>query len=148
MTNGNRPNCYEMFDPLNQPSNLSFQHATVTAYQVVASSTRSSTNGPDMADTASIAETTRSDQTANVVVTIISDNRMLIGVSHATVTPLVCYYYYYYYVIWGTHLVQRGGVEETARARVRWAMFKELSPILMARGASYHICIDLVSRVC
>ena len=35
----------------------------------------------------------------------------------------------------------RGGVEEAARARVRcaWAKFKELSPILTARGASYHI---------
>ena len=34
-----------------------------------------------------------------------------------------------------------GGVEEAARARVRcaWAKFKELSPILTARGASYGI---------
>ena len=34
-----------------------------------------------------------------------------------------------------------GGVEEVARARVRcaWAKFMELSPILTARGASYHI---------
>ena len=34
-----------------------------------------------------------------------------------------------------------GGVEEVARARVRcaWAKFKELSPILTARGASYRI---------
>ena len=34
-----------------------------------------------------------------------------------------------------------GGVEEAARARVRcaWAKFKELSPILTARGASYRI---------
>ena len=34
-----------------------------------------------------------------------------------------------------------GGVEEAARARVRcaWAKFKELSPILTARGASYPI---------
>ena len=34
-----------------------------------------------------------------------------------------------------------GGVEEAARARVRcaWAKFKELSPILTARGASYCI---------
>ena len=33
------------------------------------------------------------------------------------------------------------GVEEAARARVRfaWAKFKELSPILTARGASYRI---------
>ena len=32
-------------------------------------------------------------------------------------------------------------MEEAARARVRcaWAKFKELSPILMARGASYRI---------
>ena len=32
-------------------------------------------------------------------------------------------------------------MEEAARARVRcaWAKFKELSPILTARGASYHI---------
>ena len=32
-------------------------------------------------------------------------------------------------------------MEEAARARVRcaWAIFKELSPILTARGASYHI---------
>ena len=34
-----------------------------------------------------------------------------------------------------------GGVEEAARAQVRcaWAKFKELSPILTARGASYRI---------
>ena len=34
-----------------------------------------------------------------------------------------------------------GGMEEAARARVRcaWAKFKELSPILTARGASYRI---------
>ena len=34
-----------------------------------------------------------------------------------------------------------GGVEEAARARVRcaWAKFKELSPILTARGAPYRI---------
>ena len=34
-----------------------------------------------------------------------------------------------------------GSVEETAIARVRcaWAKFKELSHILTARGASYHI---------
>ena len=33
------------------------------------------------------------------------------------------------------------GQQEAARARVRcaWAKFKELSPILKARGASYHI---------
>ena len=33
------------------------------------------------------------------------------------------------------------GLEEAARARVRcaWARFKELSPILSARGASYRI---------
>ena len=32
-------------------------------------------------------------------------------------------------------------MEEAARARVRcaWEKFKELSPILMARDASYHI---------
>ena len=34
-----------------------------------------------------------------------------------------------------------GGVGEVARARVRcaWAKFKELSPILTAQGASYHM---------
>ena len=34
-----------------------------------------------------------------------------------------------------------GGAEEAVRARVRraWAKFKELSPILTARGASYRI---------
>ena len=34
-----------------------------------------------------------------------------------------------------------GGVEETASTRVRcaWAKFKELSPILVARGTLYHI---------
>ena len=39
--------------------------------------------------------------------------------------------------IWATHL----GQEEAARARVRcaWAKFKELSPDLTARGASYRI---------
>ena len=44
-----------------------------------------------------------------------------------------------------------GGVEETARARVRcaWAKFKELYPILMARGASYHINIKgKIYRTC
>ena len=44
-----------------------------------------------------------------------------------------------------------GGVVEAARARVRcaWAKFKELSPILTVRGASYRIkgSIVLVSRV-
>ena len=37
-------------------------------------------------------------------------------------------------------LVAGGGVDEAARARVRcaWAKFKELSPILTARGASYY----------
>ena len=47
------------------------------------------------------------------------------------------------------------GVEEATRARVRcaWAKFKELSPILTARGASYRLkgkiykacaqCIDI-----
>ena len=37
--------------------------------------------------------------------------------------------------------LEAGGVEEAARARVRcaWAKFKELSPILTARGASYRI---------
>ena len=41
----------------------------------------------------------------------------------------------------GDTLGAGGGVEEAARARVRcaWAKFKELSPILTARGASYHI---------
>ena len=41
----------------------------------------------------------------------------------------------------GDTLGAGGDVEEAARARVRcaWAKFKELSPILTARGASYHI---------
>ena len=41
----------------------------------------------------------------------------------------------------GDTLGAGGGVEEAARARVRcaWAKFKELSPILTAWGASYHI---------
>ena len=41
----------------------------------------------------------------------------------------------------GDTLGAGGGVEEAARARVRcaWAKFKELSPILTARGALYHI---------
>ena len=41
----------------------------------------------------------------------------------------------------GDTLGAGGGIEEAARARVRcaWAKFKELSPILTARGASYHI---------
>ena len=41
----------------------------------------------------------------------------------------------------GDTLGAGGGVEEAARARVRcaWAKFKELSPILTARSASYHI---------
>ena len=41
----------------------------------------------------------------------------------------------------GDTLGAGGGVEEVARARVRcaWAKFKELSPILTARGASYRI---------
>ena len=41
----------------------------------------------------------------------------------------------------GDTLEARGGVEEAVRARVRsaWATFKELSPILTARGASYRI---------
>ena len=30
-------------------------------------------------------------------------------------------------------------MEETARARCAWAKFKELSPILVACGASYHM---------
>ena len=40
--------------------------------------------------------------------------------------------------IFMVHLGAGGGVEEAARARVRcaWAKFKELSPILTARGAS------------
>ena len=39
----------------------------------------------------------------------------------------------------GDTLGMGGGVDEAARARVRcaWAKFKELSPILTARGASY-----------
>ena len=41
----------------------------------------------------------------------------------------------------GNTLGEGGCVEEAARARVRcaWAKFEELSPILTARGASYHI---------
>ena len=41
----------------------------------------------------------------------------------------------------GNTLGAGGGVEEAARARVRcaWVKFKELSPILTARGASYRI---------
>ena len=41
----------------------------------------------------------------------------------------------------GDRLGAGGDVEEAARARVRsaWAKFKELSPILTARGASYRI---------
>ena len=41
----------------------------------------------------------------------------------------------------GDTLGVRGGVEEATRAIVRcaWAKFKELFPILTARGASYHI---------
>ena len=41
----------------------------------------------------------------------------------------------------GDTLGAGGGVEEVARARVRcaWDKFKELSPILTARGASYRI---------
>ena len=41
----------------------------------------------------------------------------------------------------GETLGAGGGVEEAVRARVRyaWAKFKELSPILTARGASYRI---------
>ena len=40
----------------------------------------------------------------------------------------------------GDTLGEGGGVEEAAKARVRcaWAKFKELSPILTARGASYR----------
>ena len=47
--------------------------------------------------------------------------------------PKFCYF--------GNTLGAGGGVEEAARARVRcaWAKFKEFSPILTARGASYHI---------
>ena len=52
----------------------------------------------------------------------------------------------------GDTLGSGGGVVEAARARVRcaWAKFKELSPILTVRGASYRIkegSIELVSRV-
>ena len=41
----------------------------------------------------------------------------------------------------GDTLGSGGGVVEAARARVRcaWAKFKELSPILTVRGASYRI---------
>ena len=41
----------------------------------------------------------------------------------------------------GDTLGAEGGVEEAARAGVRcaWAKFKEISPILTARGASYRI---------
>ena len=41
----------------------------------------------------------------------------------------------------GDTLGAGGGVEEAARARVRcaWAKFKEISPILTARSASYHM---------
>ena len=41
----------------------------------------------------------------------------------------------------GDTLGAGGGVEEVARASVRctWAKFKELSPILTARGVSYRI---------
>ena len=41
----------------------------------------------------------------------------------------------------GDTLGAGGGADEAVRARVRcaWAKFKELSPILTARGASYHI---------
>ena len=56
----------------------------------------------------------------------------------------------------GDTLGAGGGVEEAARARVRcaWAKFKELSSILTARGASYHIkgkiyraCVSCVQSV-
>ena len=49
------------------------------------------------------------------------------------IVPKFCYL--------GDTLGAAGGVEEAARARVRcaWAKFKELSPILAARGASYRI---------
>ena len=41
----------------------------------------------------------------------------------------------------GDTLGSGGGVVEAARARVRcaWAKFKELSPILTVRGASYRV---------
>ena len=41
----------------------------------------------------------------------------------------------------GDTLGAGGGADEAARARVRcaWAKFKELSPILTARDASYHM---------
>ena len=32
-----------------------------------------------------------------------------------------------------------GGADEAARVRCDWAKFKELSPILTVRGASYHM---------
>ena len=42
---------------------------------------------------------------------------------------------------WAGDATAGEGVVEAARARVRcaWAKFKELSPILTVRGASYHI---------
>jgi len=47
--------------------------------------------------------------------------------------PKLCYL--------GDTLGPGGGVDEAARARVRyaWAKFRELSPILTARGASYRM---------
>ena len=53
----------------------------------------------------------------------------------------------------GDTLGAGGGADEAARARERcdWAKFKELSPILTARGASYHMegeILGPVSRVC
>ena len=49
----------------------------------------------------------------------------------------------------GDTLGAGGGVEEAARARVRcaWAKFKDLSPILTDRGASYRIK-ERIYRAC
>ena len=46
----------------------------------------------------------------------------------------------------GDTLNGAGGVDE-ARVRCAWAKFKELSPILAARGASHHMKGKIV-RVC
>ena len=45
------------------------------------------------------------------------------------------------FCFFGDTLGAGGGVEEAARARVRcaWARFKDLSPVLTAKGASYRI---------
>ena len=56
-------------------------------------------------------------------------------------------------VIWMDDTLGVGGEVKAARARVRCARakIKEVSPVLTAHGASYHIkgrCIVLVFRVC